>query len=81
MDLIRSLKEHLTGGVKCFGIVSDLRPYLAFENIGDRNTGMAMCTPELSPGAYETSTTVTDQPFKFRSGRSCSNTVFLPPAV
>ena len=80
MDLIRSLKKHLPGGVKSFGIVSDLRPYFAFENIGDRNTGMAVCTRALA-GAYDTSTTVTDQPFKFRSGRSCSNTIFLPLPV
>lgn len=45
MKLIRSLKKHLPGGVKFFEIVSDLRPCLAFENIGDRNTGMAVRTP------------------------------------
>jgi hypothetical protein len=48
VDLIRSLKKHLPGGVKFFGIVSDLRPYFAFENIGDRNTGMAVCTRALA---------------------------------
>ena len=47
-SLIRSLQEHLPGGVKFFGIVSDLRPYLAFENIGDRNTRMAVCTRTLA---------------------------------
>ena len=39
------------------------------------------CAGELSPGAYETSTAVTDQSFRSRSGRSCRNTTLLPPCA
>src|ERR1039458_670571 len=39
------------------------------------------CAGELSPGAYETSTAVTDQSFRSRSGTSCRNTTLLPLGV
>src|SRR5579864_8893572 len=42
VELIRGLQEHLTGGVSLFGIAADFRPYLALENIGDRDPRMTV---------------------------------------
>src|SRR5947209_6057780 len=48
VELIWSFDEHLTRVVSLFGTVSDFRPHLAFDNIGDRNARMPVGTRILA---------------------------------